>query len=216
MLAGKILLGGRLRTLSFVDSATVINSATITIPASAQAGDIAVLVDWAINASAPSPSSVVPTGWTSIVETNGSFPRIISSAKVLASGEPGSAVTGMNGSLGEAKTMLVFRGNRAIVAFTAYSTAGEITAGDPAAQVVTSSGGPTPVLVIGSGTSTNPMTSQVSFSPSADGIVDNSSGGSRYQSTGYKIYTASPADVTVDMADYGSINGLQSFYLSVR
>lgn len=205
---------GAVSTLSYITSATVGSGPTITIPGTAQAGDLAVFIDWAVNSSG-TPTLVVPSGWTSIQSNNNiSTIRRVCSAKIIATGEPGTSITGMDGGLGELKTILIFRGNIALTSFTAYSAAGALTTADPAGQTVTSSGGSTPLVVIGSGSSTGVMTAQVSFTPAADGIVDVTVSSNRYQSTGYKIYNSSPANVTVDMADYGS-NGLQSFYLSV-
>lgn len=199
----------RVTSLSYLDSATS-TATTITVPSGVQTGDVGILLDEALNFSGSPPSATVPSGWTSLVDTAGTITRQIISAKVLSSSDAGTTLTGMDGAVGESKSLLVIRPNAPATAFAAYSTAGEITANNPAAQVVAASGGVAPLVVVAGYTSTGTL-SGVSFSPSQDGTITNGT----TQELRYKFYSGSPADVTVDMADSGSINWMQSLYLQV-
>src|SRR3990167_4739618 len=83
---------GDVTSITFVASA-VANAATIVIPAGAQAGDVAVLCDYAhFTGGTTAPTTVVPTDWTSLVnslEEVSQGTRHISSYKIL--GEIGRA-----------------------------------------------------------------------------------------------------------------------------
>lgn len=107
--------------LTFVSSETS-GGASITIPATAQEGDIAIIFDYAVNASTSGisvPSSVTPSGFTNFANVSSSYEvnpsfniynniRAMVSHKLLVSGDAGTSVTGMNGS-GDSKVMIVFR-----------------------------------------------------------------------------------------------------------
>src|SRR5690606_18431777 len=87
--------------LEFVDSAAAKNTGQITIPATAAAGDYAILFDFARNSSSV-PAESVPAGWVKITTgtQNVGFnaARILVSHKTLASGDPGILISGMSGS----------------------------------------------------------------------------------------------------------------------
>lgn len=194
--------------LSFVASATS-ESVGITIPASAQPGDVAILYDVASNSSSL-PTSVTPSGWTAIRNDAGTVSRQNSSAKILVSGDAGSSVSGMNGGLWENKCLIVLRPNVPANAFTVAGANGEISTSAPANQTVTASAGATPLVVV-AGYTVNNSFGTVTFSPTQDATVSNTSG---FQQLRYKIYNSAPADVTVGMTD-GGVNWMQSFYLQV-
>lgn len=194
-------------TLSFVASATSTTS-TVRIPSSARAGDVAVLFDRAWNNQSP-PSTVVPSGWTSIRNDPGTVSRNILSAKVLVSGDPNALITGMDGVFGDRKIMLVFRANVAATGFVTGSSNGEVTVNTPATQTVSASGVGTPLVVIGAFAALDPL-GTTALSPAADGTISNSGD----QRMLYKIYSANPANVSASMDDAGS-NVMQSFYLRV-
>lgn len=201
--------GGGLTTLSFQADATS-TSDTITGPASIAAGDLLVLWDGAHNLSGL-PTSVVPTGFTSIVSFNdGSNDRAIASYKIADGSEASATITGMNGNISDDKMLYVFRGNQAISSVSALDIASESTAGNPTAQVVNASGGTPPLIVFGCyfvpGAAVDPRT----FNPAKDGEITSST----RAYLAYKIYNSSPADVTVDMDDELDTNMLASFYLS--
>ncbi len=205
-------VGNAITTITFVASAGA-NAATITIPAGAQAGDVAVLFDLAHSTSvAAAPTSVTPANWTLIKETNEAVSRgsrAITSYKILAAGEPGSSVTGMNDDR-EDKVMLVFRGNVAVVTVTPSVWNGESTDGDPASQSVAASGGAAPLVVLGCAGDDNSNASFATASPAFDGTGTATD---LDAIMGYKIYNSAPADHTIDMADLGSNNALHSGYL---
>jgi hypothetical protein len=110
-------------TYSFVTSATS-TAATITIPATAAIGDIAILVDVASNTTTTIPTTTIATGFTSIIQgtigtTLGRVARI--EYKVLVSGDPGSTVTGCSGA-SQQKVMLIYRPSFTIQIPTTAST----------------------------------------------------------------------------------------------
>ena len=197
-----------LTTLSLQDNATS-TSTTITGPSSIQTGDLILLLDRSYGAAAP--STVVPSGFTSIVNTAGSNLRQIVSRKIADGSEASATITGMAaGFFGDvAKELYVFRGDAAISSVTASTPNNQATTGNPSSQSVTASGGTPPLIVFGAygvGTGTvDPRT----FSPAKDGEIN----GAATSYLAYKIYNSSPADVSIDMDDEGDENCLQSFYL---
>jgi hypothetical protein len=196
----------------FLASATS-SAATITIPASAAAGDLAVLFDGAQNSSG-TPTTVVPSGFTSIGNVNGGTAsfllRAICSYRVLGAAEGGTSITGMDGTLSDNKIMLVFRPGSGSFSITASTPNGEATAGDPATQTVLAAAGTPPLIVFGYYRCSAALSGD-SFSPTADSAVTNGAGATAR----YKYYETAPSDVTIDLADGGVSNALQSFYLKV-
>lgn len=93
------------------------SSANITIPGTAQVGDLAVLIDSVVNVSA-FPSSVTPSGWTNLkndtTQEGFAYLRVMTSYRVLTSGQPGSTITGMSG-IGADKELFIFRYDRPIL-----------------------------------------------------------------------------------------------------
>lgn len=187
---------------------------TITIPSEAAVGDIAVLYDSTINSASPAPTSVVPSGWTSVNDSAGSFVRVIASYKLLVSGDPGSTITGMAGTNFQGKSLLIFRKSVVATTVSAFSAAGQVTSGDPTPQVVTSSGGVVPIIVVAtycvgafSGVLTTPT-----FTPTATGLFTPVN---RVQ-VAYRVFETSPLDVTANLGDTNvGDNALQSFYLQI-
>jgi hypothetical protein len=190
---------------------------TITAPADIIEGDMLVLLDSAGNVLAAAPSTVVPSGFTSIVNTTGSDGgvtnyRQIASYKLADGSEASSSLTGMASNAGIVrKVLLVFRPDVPASTLTPADPDGQATTGNPTSQTVTASGGTPPLGVFGcygsDGTAISPRT----MSPAKDGEV-NSTTGCYFA---WKIYNTSPAAVSVDMDDEGSMNILQSFYVQV-
>jgi hypothetical protein len=207
--------GGDSLTLTQVLSATS-TASTITWPATLAAGDLAVMFDSG-NSEGPPPTTVVPSGFTSIINTtDGSFGRMICSYKILTGSESGS-LTGMNAA-DNRKAMVIFRGSRAIIRVTVADTAGQLGVGiDPAAQTVNASGQATPLIVFGAyasannGTPIDPRTFTVGGAAAKDGEVNPN----QYHYLAWKIYDTSPADVVVDQQNENGFDGLQSFYLQI-
>lgn len=213
MPGGRLLTAGRAQAFTFVASATSTGT-TITIPATAQPGDLAVLFN-AIGAS--SVTAAVPTGFTSIIDTSllgglGGDNRSIASYKRLVTGEPNSVITGMTGGDAGFRTMimLVFRpiGRIAVVTIPAWT--GQATDGNPTLQTVVALGLPVPLIVFGLAWAFTAGTVAFSTaSPAFDATV-TLDGGSAYLIVGYKIYNSAPADHSIDKNDDGSGNTLQS------
>lgn len=196
-------------TMSFVDSA-ISNAATITIPATAQAGDLAVLFDQAIN-TAGTPTEATPTNWTKLSSVAFGIARGSNSYKILAEGEPGSIITGMDGNSSEAKVMFVFRGNVPITTVTPESPwHAQGSSADPGGSTVLASGNAVPLVVVGACMSDAGNAEFSTASPAFDAEVEDAAG---RNNAGYKIYNSSPADHSIDMADLGGHNFLQAGYL---
>ena len=198
-----------LTTLTFVNSA-VSNAATITIPADAAAGDLAVLFDYSTHGGATI-TDVTPTNWSSDPSMMGTQTggRIRVSYKILVGGDPGSSVTGLNDT-NYNKVMFIFRGDVAITSVTIGSWHATVTGTDPVSQSVTASGQATPLVVLGGTGSEGNTAAFTTASPAFDATVataDNNLLG------GYKIYNSSPADHTVDSGDLTTNDGLCSGYL---
>jgi len=182
-----------------------------SIPSSAAVGDIAVLVDF-VGAPGSVPTTAVPAGWTSVVNTADAAVanwRAISSYKLLVAGDPGATFSGMSGFSFNRKILLVFRNASNTSTVSAFSAAGEITAGDPTAQVVTSSGGIVPVIVIAFYGSGGTITGET-FTPARTGEFSPNA----FNIVAYKFFLTAPVNVTVDMGDYGT-NVMQSYYLQI-
>lgn len=205
------LLSAGLTSLTFVASATSSGS-TITVPGTALAGDIAILIDGTTGFKTP--TNVVPSGWTgigslySVTGKNGAAIRV--SRKILVSGDIGANVTGMH-EVSEAKTMIVLRPNATINTVTLGTINNEGTAGNPSSQTVSASGQPTPLVVIGAACTESGTAAFSTASPAFDAELAPSVD----SKVGYKIYNSSPADHSIDMADLGNGQVLVSFYLRV-
>ena len=198
--------------LSFVASAESASSA-ITIPATAQVGDLAVLFDYAwVN---PGPATdVTPSGWTNIAgNAAASFYRYRVTYKIVALGEPGSSVTGMAGTQND-KVMLVFRDSGGPILSVTPSTwnAPAPVNTDPGSQSVLASGGNVPLIVLGMAAIDAGTAAFSTASPAFDGTAANSQSDIL---AGYKLYDNSPADHTIDMGDLGSGNSLASGWLAL-
>lgn len=191
---------------------------TITAPASIVAGDLIVLMDRAGANSATAPVAVTPTGFTlingQVLNDASDADRVVWSYKIAVGTEGGTSITGMNGAF-NSKVMAVFRGDVAIGGVTVADVEGAITNVDPADFTVSASGGTPPLIVLATysiwledAATVDPR----SMSPAKDSEI-GAAAGDVYLA--WKIYNASPADVTVGMADEGFFNCLQSCYISV-
>ncbi len=185
---------------------------TVTCP-SVDAGDLIILYNGVNNNQNITPSTVSPSGFTSISNISRADTRCICWYKVATGSEDGSTFTGMTPDTVElsrgSMILVVFRGSRPVTSVVVADVEGECTATNPSPQTISASAGTTPLIVIatffGSGTIGSP-----SFSPSPDNsVVSSGSRGGLY----WKIYNTDPQDVSVDMADQGS-NGMQSFYVT--
>lgn len=92
-------------------STTISTTNTITIPNFTVANDIAFLFDSASNASTTIPTSVTPSGWTSILSSSVSSTssgRTNVSYKQLVAGDANTSITGMNGGTNR-KILIIVR-----------------------------------------------------------------------------------------------------------
>ncbi|TGS63018.1 hypothetical protein EN844_24615 [Mesorhizobium sp. M3A.F.Ca.ET.201.01.1.1] len=205
------IIGGGLASVAPVSlfSHTTSTASTIAWPASIQASDVAVIYDYAAGFSTP--TSVTPTGFTNFVNTTVSPIRAMASFKILVGGETGN-ITGMNGTVNNAKVLHIFRGAQAVVSVNSASVNQVCQTGDPVSQTVTSSGGAAPLVVIGGASKISGAPSFSTASPAFDGT---DTAGSRLI-VGYKIYNSSPVDHTIDSAgDGGNGSSLFSAYLEL-
>ena len=207
-----------LTTLTQKSSATSINSANITAPSDIAAGDLLVLVDSVWVTGGLPPASSKPSGFTQITtvtQGGSSNTRVTTSYKVANGSEASATLTGMTGTGGQGKVLLVFSGNIAISSIVTGDIDQAITDSDPAAQTITASGGTPPLIVFAAYTSSHsidPRTFTVSGSSAKDGEVE-ASGTQMDVWLAWKIYNSSPADVVADMDDEGFDNGVETFYL---
>lgn len=100
-------------TVTYIDTAES-NTSGITIPSTAQVGDLAVLYDFAVTTGTVAPTSVTPSGWTKISVSDVSLtttPAMRGTIhwKFLVSGDPGSTITGMAGGTTNDKIITIHR-----------------------------------------------------------------------------------------------------------
>ena len=127
-------------SLSFITSVTSTTS-TITIPATAQIGDIVMLFDFAYITSTTAPTAAAPSGFSGFSKSSNSQTtspacRSNVSYKKLVSGDPGSTITGMN-SASMNKLLVVYRPNATINNLTISGQNGQATASAPTNQTLT-------------------------------------------------------------------------------
>lgn len=179
------------RTIAFFNSASA-SAASVTMPASVLANDIALLFDNAYNSGA-APSSVTPSGWSAIGSSvtttiEGYGLRCNVSYKVLAGTEGGSSITGMDG-LAESKILVVFRPSSGTwgAASSVNAFAGTTT---PTDQTVTV--GTAPGIVLAWAYDGYDGAPGLGMSPAAGGGLSNSG-----LDVGYIIYNSGAANNTV-------------------
>jgi hypothetical protein len=202
--------------VAFRASATSTGS-TITVPGTAQAGDWAVLLEMACDTVGV--SRAVPSGWSdsgfdATFNTGPSgTPQATwqASTKILTSGDISASVTGLNGNTTNNKIMLVFSGATPLSGITFGSRSGAANNGDLASQAIAASGGAAPLVVVGFVGVNDAAATFSTASPSFDAQV--SVGNIR---AGYKVYTSSPADHTIDKTDQGQRNFMGGFYVQLR
>lgn len=208
MLAKMLLRKAGNPSLSFNTSASS-TSSTITIPAGAAVGDIAVLFDYA--GSFITTSTVVPSGWTSVSNLSSNTyygSRAIVSFKKLLSGDPGSTITGMNGGFFNNKQILIFSPNSTITTITVAGLAETIADAAPAAQSVAAQ--TLNYVVIG-------CASNRVYQPTWTSTwYDATYGGSTRIELAYKIFNSAPASVSMSFtATEYSHACIQAFALKV-
>lgn len=187
------------------------NSSTVTMPASVQYGDIAVMCD-NMRASSPGPTTIVPSGFTqfgsTLTVTNvTTVAKRVLSYKVLDGSEGGASISGMSAPNG-AKSIVVFRSSVAGTWSAPADVAEALTNSDPSDQTINVGTAP---LVCLAWYESSAAVSPRSFSPSEDAEITVASPTSYLK---YKIYESSPSDTTVGMDDEGFYNHLSSCYIA--
>jgi len=203
------------QTVSFITSATNAssdNTSTLVVPSGVQAGDLLVWSDYVPNYS----SGTVPSGFTQIVLTTANVVNHRTAYKIATGTESGTTLTGMTGS-DFANALAVFRGAIPFTgaAFTVWNSEG-LTDGDPASQTVSVPDIGTGVVIAVAGARST--TGNIAFStqsPTFDGTISSRNSGGEALTLGYNIYDFAPVAQTVDVADVGTRNTLQSGLLSL-
>lgn len=201
---------------NYISVSSVSNSAaaTIAIPATAQAGDVAVLLDFAVS-NTTAAGAVTPSGWTQIrTDVVNATTAIRASVcyKILVSGDVNATVTGMSGGTSTRKMLLLLKNNRKVTQVTVGSSNGAASGLDPAAQIITVAGVTPSILLIAhyaSSSAVNPRTTSKTMTE----VV----GSSTNQYCLYSVVNSRSLveNITVDMTDNGT-NALQSFYLKLQ
>lgn len=205
-------------SFSFVSSSGSTNANSLTIPATAQAGDIAVIAD-NINTAG---TTTAPSGWTLIrSDSVSSNITLTSYYKVLASNEPGSTVTSPDTSTTDHFMLCtVFRPNSGSVisGVTLNSDSGEATTGDPTIKTSSMSGAVTPTIgfIVFAQRGSNNAGMSIATTPAGDGSATTLDESSRVVlRTYYKIYNSgsTPANMTGDLNDSGA-QAVQAWHLT--
>lgn len=193
------------KTLAYVDYVAS-GTDTITIPAAAAAGDLAILYDLA-RSIASAPTLVTPSGWTTLSALQRSPVSAVLSYKILAAGEPGSTITGMNGNIADVKTLVVLRATPALAGVTVTDINEQATTGNPNAQTIEAlTSYPYVVYGVCGGRDALPAWASAWYSDTW---------WAAYQRVGYRIYNAAGASCSVDCNDSGTGTFLHSCALVV-
>jgi len=201
--ANGFTLGSSGIKLSFVDSASGVNS--VTVPSSAQEGDFAVMY---ISGATGTVGTV--TGWTTIDSQNAVF-EDISCYKVLTNSDPGSTIPTPNPTNFDAMIVAVFRPSRPItnVLITSNTMLPAASGEAPGPITVTTGTHAPPNLVIGY--YANYQNVPTFSTPSWDGTVLANGESSNYVLFGY-LFEQQNADVSISTnLSTGSYNRLSGF-----
>lgn len=203
------------KTITFLTSA-VSSASTITIPSTAQEGDVAFLFDNGYNATSSAPTLVTPTGWTLASAATGFVNDAGNvsvagrcSYKILTSSDPETTITGINGGAGNRKIMLVFRPNFTVTTLTLSLASSTVATTDPAAQTISMTASTAPSVGLAHmGTYTGAVTTRT---VTGGAMTEVSNTTNQYVQYVIDNTVNTIADSTVDIAD-GGTNTLQSFY----
>lgn len=204
-------------SLTFVGYASS-STSSITIPAGAQEGDLAVLMDGVEYESTRTYG--LPSNWARLSPTTtGAHLAAQFLVSKLNSTQVGgySLAVGTTTDFNYRKQMYVFRPSSSFSTVSLSDPVnGEYNTGNPSAQVLSCSGGTPPVLVFGYGISRSGAFSFSTMSPALD-RTDSLAPGTTSSRSGYKLYN--PGDTisnhTIDMNDEGSWNLLTTVWISV-
>jgi hypothetical protein len=191
---------GSVTSVSFVAQATS-TAATITIPATAQVGDIAFLFD-----TSTSSTNTIPANWTLINRATlaaGQHTNI--SRKEILPGEAGTSITGL--AITSRKVLLVYRPNVIGNPLSITVTGSQATTAAPTNQTLTGEAGPMIAFAVyAKSTSSTPTRGWSVGSPTEYSSVSTSGIYVKALITN----SGTPSTTTISMTDAGS-NTLQSF-----
>jgi len=185
-------------------------TSTALIPATAQEGDLVILVDSIDSANT---TFGAPSGFTLIDSAFQTPRKTVISYKVLGASDPGTTVTGGAGvGTNDAKLIIVFRPNATINTVTVNDLATIATAAAAGSQTINVNAVSPPIIAFASySASAGISAGEYNFSTLTLALP---SAGNELV-TGYSIYnTAAVADVTISNNFDNGSNLLQSFYLS--
>ncbi len=194
------------KTLAFTNLYATSAASTITIPATAQAGDLAVLYDLARNSSG-TPTLVTPAGWTTLSDLTGGTGAAVLSYKILVAGDPGGTVTGMDGTSADAKSLVVFRATPTLAGVAVQDLGEQYTTDNPGAQTLAAQSAYPYVVYGGCG--------GLSALPTWASAWYSNTGSTGYQRYAFQIFNASGESRSVDCNDSGTGTFLQSCVLRV-
>lgn len=207
-------------TMSLV-AQSVSETTAISWPAGIQAGDLAILMQYAgdtySNVIIPGGSSIA---YQSIAGGGGTDDCAMSLSGKVCDGTETGSFNGINASTDTTgKAILVFRGDAATNFFAVAPFTMVGIAGDPTAQVVNAQDYLPVIIVLAiAGSQAAGIAADfTSASPAFDGVVYSAAGGTRVAAFGFKIYDVgeTPVAHTIDSGDLGSSNGLATGLITV-
>lgn len=204
--------------VGFVAADNTRNGNTLTIPAGARGGDIAVVAECINTVTA---NLTAPSGWTLILQTflNNNVGGL-AYYKILTDSDAGATLTSTDASTtNHFMVGQVFRANNNIRTVSIGDTAGEATTGDPTLQTLNLSGLTVPVIGFFhmAQRGSNNVAFSLTTTPTNDGATTVVSiTAEPLERLYYKIYniTETPADLTGDIGDAGA-QLLQSWYIQL-
>jgi hypothetical protein len=216
----------RARRVQFAKEITFITSANTTtssvvIPATANVGDIAFLVNTGSDSgsSTPPPLTNEPAGWTKVATVSSSNSGSVDAdteklyVRILTTGQPGSTVTGASGVTTTRMTILIFRPNYSVstITNTTASTFGAVNSSSiNQTQTINVSTLTEPIIIIAVARSFTTITG-FTTTPAPTGIVSPVGG----LSIRYLIQNSSKTNASTTFNMSGStIYSLASFGMS--
>lgn len=170
--------------MAFVTS-SVSATTSVSIPATAQAGDVCFLINIVRDTSGSANAAVTPSGFSKAVDLTGSASgdgfRFVVHTKVLTSGDVGASVAGVSGTK-VALHCLVFRPTKPVATISALYSNQSATTGTPATLGYTPGSSDLPIVYVAAaiGNGNTPLTTSPAGFSGAD--VSTSSTASFYVS----------------------------------
>jgi hypothetical protein len=188
-------------SMSYITNSNSLSS-TITIPATATTGDIAILWDYSTTTT-----NTVPSGWTQINTATTTSMRFTVSYRKLTAGQNGTSVTGMSGTT--RKVMAIFRGNIVPTTITPTTHGAQATTATPSTQSITAGTAP---YIYFSGHAASTSGGSRTWNSGSPTEISASSTNTVYGR--FQIFNSGGASTTsVSMTDAGT-NGMISFKIS--